>query len=158
MSHCTRRSRFSLLGGVELKNTPVMECWIAAGFTESRRFYEMRIDFNGPPEPAEVPDGLVLRRIAPDEERSVFGAMQEAFEDHFGYMKPASLENAFTRWKHYFLDDPDYDPGLQIVAVDADSLTNATRLYEKCGMRQHKVFVQIEKMLRDGEELANVGG
>ncbi len=135
-----------------------MECWIAAGFTESRRFYEMSIDFNGPPKPAEVPDGLVLRQMAPGEERSVFAAMQEAFEDHFGYVKPASLENAFSRWKHHFIDDSDFDPGLQIIAVDADSLTNATRLYEKCDMRQNKAFVQVEKILRNGEELANLGG
>ena len=44
------------------------------------------------------------------------------------------------------------------LGVDATSLTSATRLYEKCGMRQYKVFVQVEKILRDGEELANLGG
>ena len=43
------------------------------------------------------------------------------------------------------------------LGVDASSLTNATRLYEKCGMRQTKVFVEVAKVLRDGEELANLG-
>lgn len=213
-------SRFSLLGGVELKNKPVQAAWQAAGFVESRRFYHMRIDFNAPSPPAIVPEGFELRRMNDGEEWEMFVAMEEAFEDHFGFVKADSLESEFKHWKHHFLDDPDYDPDLQIIAVDsrgqiagmsmnrpkhgpdeemgwvsslavcrahrqkglgeallrrtfelfynkgkkraglgvdAESLTNATRLYEKCGMRQSKVFVQVEKMLRDGEELANLG-
>ena len=47
-------SRFSLLGGVELKNKPVQAAWQAAGFVESRRFYHMRIDFKAPPPPAAI--------------------------------------------------------------------------------------------------------
>ncbi|MEP7188822.1 MAG: GNAT family N-acetyltransferase, partial [Roseiflexaceae bacterium] len=40
------------------------------------------------------------------------------------------------------------------VGVDADSLTGATRLYEKVGMRAIKDFIKFEKELRAGVELA----
>ena len=40
---------------------------------------------------------------------------------------------------------------------DADSITDATRLYTRCGMNQYNVFVEVSKMIRDGEELANLG-
>ena len=43
------------------------------------------------------------------------------------------------------------------LGVDATSLTGATRLYEKAGMRIHYRFDFYEKELRPGEELSNQG-
>jgi GNAT superfamily N-acetyltransferase len=43
------------------------------------------------------------------------------------------------------------------LGVDASSLTNATRLYEKCGMHVHSSTIQMGKVLRDGREVANLG-
>ncbi len=43
------------------------------------------------------------------------------------------------------------------LGVDAESLTNATRLYERCGMRKIRVSLQMERLIRDGYELANIG-
>lgn len=40
------------------------------------------------------------------------------------------------------------------LGVDASSLTGATRLYEKAGMRVFRDFAQFEKVLRDGKELS----
>lgn len=40
------------------------------------------------------------------------------------------------------------------LGVDATSLTGATRLYEKVGMRVYREFIQYEKVLRDGKELS----
>jgi mycothiol synthase len=39
------------------------------------------------------------------------------------------------------------------LGVDADSLTGATRLYEKAGMRQIRNFVDYEKVLRPGRDI-----
>ena len=44
-----------------------------------------------------------------------------------------------------------YKVGLE---VDAKSLTGATQLYEKAGMREHRRFAMCEKELRPGKELA----
>ena len=43
------------------------------------------------------------------------------------------------------------------LGVDADSLTGATRLYEKAGMRMVRTFANFEKRLREGEDLRNRG-
>jgi mycothiol synthase len=213
-------SRFSLLAGVELKSERILESWQAAGYAESRRFCYMQIDFNSPPAPAVEPDGISLRQMQDGEEWEVFLAIEDAFKDHFGYLKPDSPQSEFERWKHRYLVDREFDPGLQVVGVDPDgiiagvsmnrprhgpdndigwvstlgvrrpyrrkglgeallrrsfelfyangkkraglgvdttSLTNATRLCEKCGMIQTIVFVQLQKVLRDGEEFANLG-
>ncbi len=40
------------------------------------------------------------------------------------------------------------------LGVDASSLTGATRLYEKAGMRVFREFIQFEKELRPGQELS----
>jgi mycothiol synthase len=40
------------------------------------------------------------------------------------------------------------------LGVDADSLTGATRLYEKAGMHVYRQYVEYEKELRPGEELS----
>lgn len=42
------------------------------------------------------------------------------------------------------------------LGVDASSLTNATRLYEKCGMYRHRVSIQFGLVLREGVELAKM--
>jgi len=43
------------------------------------------------------------------------------------------------------------------LAVDADSLTGATRLYESVGMRPHTRYAMWEKELRAGEDLTTIG-
>ncbi|MDH5371607.1 MAG: GNAT family N-acetyltransferase, partial [Acidimicrobiia bacterium] len=52
-----------------------------------------------------------------------------------------------------------WDNNIPIVAlgVDADSLTGATRLYEKAGMHVHKTMATFEKRLREGIDLRNRG-
>ena len=49
-----------------------------------------------------------------------------------------------------------YDRGTKTVSlgVDGESLTNAVALYERVGMRIFKTYVEYEKVLRDGIELA----
>jgi mycothiol synthase len=43
------------------------------------------------------------------------------------------------------------------LGVDSESLTNATRLYEKCGMQRFRVYLQMALVIRDGRELAKLG-
>ena len=49
-----------------------------------------------------------------------------------------------------------YDRGTKTVSlgVDGESLTNAVALYERAGMSVFKTYVEYEKVLRDGIELA----
>ncbi len=51
-----------------------------------------------------------------------------------------------------------WDRGTSTVSlgVDGESLTNAVALYERVGMSRHRSFMEYEKMLRDGVELAKM--
>ena len=51
-----------------------------------------------------------------------------------------------------------WDRGTKTVRldVDGDSLTNAVALYERAGMRVFRQYVEYEKLMRDGIELAKV--
>ncbi|HIE55100.1 MAG TPA: GNAT family N-acetyltransferase [Chromatiaceae bacterium] len=39
------------------------------------------------------------------------------------------------------------------LGVDADSLTGATRLYEKAGMTVHRRYLEFSKLLRPGRDI-----
>lgn len=70
----------------------------AAGFTEVRRFWRMRIDFDGPvPEP-EPPRG-VSRSVAATEadRRLLHSILESAFADHFG-----SVPQRYETWLAWF--------------------------------------------------------
>lgn len=214
------QAKINLVAFTSEQDKPIVDAWQAAGFEISRRFYQMRIEFDAPPPPAVVPEGYRLRPIREDEHRDVFEAVLDAFRDHYGFVEPESHDEDFKIWSHYVFDRDDFDPELQVIAedptgsiagislnnpshgalddlgwvatlgvlkphrkrglgeallrrsfeilhakgkpraglgVDATSLTNATALYERCGMHQHRVSVQLSKTLRDGEELANMG-
>ena len=42
------------------------------------------------------------------------------------------------------------------LSVDGQSLTNAVALYERVGMHRHRSYIEYEKLLRDGIELAKM--
>jgi mycothiol synthase len=182
----------------------------SADMTLARLQWRMQIDLDSPPPSPELPEGITIRSINPDEDkRPLLMAIRDAWRDHWGYVE-RPFEEHYTRWLHDWEDD--YDPSLwymamddgQIVGfslckprygddedmgwvgtlgvirshrksgigmallqhsfgelykrgkrkvglgVDAGSLTGATRLYQRAGMR---VMIQIEvyeKELRPG--------
>ncbi len=91
------------------------------GYEEFRHFHEMvRVGLGSIPEVA-MPDGLEVRSVGRDREtmRQVFDADVEAFRDHFGWVD--SSETAFDE----FVNDPDVDPALWVVAFDGDEIAGA---------------------------------
>ena len=160
-----------------------------------RHFWDMLIEFDGPPAKAQWPEGVTVRSIAPGEdELEAYKVVRESFKDHWGFLD-SPFEEAYERWSHHVYDDPRYDPSLRFLAmdgeqivgfsmcwpqsdddprkgwvdalgvlrpwrrkaglgVDAESLTGATRLYEKAGMHIYRQFQLYEKELRPGVELS----
>lgn len=87
-----------------------------AGYREVRWFFDMIR-----PTLADIPDvplpaGLEIRPITPELHRRVWQADMEAFEDHWGGHDD-SVESM-----RRFLDNPDTDPSLWIVAFDGDEI------------------------------------
>lgn len=209
-------ARISLVCNGFANNTAARALFDSMGFRQVRVFYSMRVEFDTAPAEPVWPAGIQVRTMQIDvDDEAVFRATDEAFGDHWGHVE-RPFEDAFAHWKHRKFSDPSFDPTLQFLAmdgdtiagtslcyaagagafdigwidqlgvrrpwrqrglaqalllhtfgefyrrgttkvglgVDADSLTGATRLYEKAGMYVHHSTVTFEKELRPGVELA----
>jgi mycothiol synthase len=92
----------------------------AYGMQEVRRFWRMEIDLGEVPPAPLWPDGIAVRAMRGDDDadrRAVFGAVLEAFRDHWGHID-RPFEEAYARWRHWQKTDPAFDPGLFFVAED----------------------------------------
>jgi GNAT superfamily N-acetyltransferase len=89
-----------------------------AGYEPFRRFASMRRPDLEAIERHRLPDGLSIRAIRRDpvEMRRVFDADVEAFRDHFGWSEGGDEKFA------EFVEDPDVDPELWVVAFDGDEI------------------------------------
>jgi GNAT superfamily N-acetyltransferase len=90
---------------VPVPDRPVEQVLTDLGYTEVRRFYEMAIEFEGPPPPAaSLPDGFTLHVATPDDARAFHAAVDEAFEDHWEHH-----HRPFEEWWALRTGDPEFD-------------------------------------------------
>lgn len=81
--------------GVIQQDEQLAKVVAAHGFTIGTSTHRMRITFDGPVPPPAVPEGVVVRRGAPDEasRRAAHGVLMEAFAD-----QPGTLPRPFEDW------------------------------------------------------------
>jgi mycothiol synthase len=92
----------------------------AKGFREVRRFWLMRLDFDGPPQPPGSIPGIHLRPMAEGEHRAVYRCLVDAFRDHWGGgIQPEES------WLHRQTSTADYDPSLWFVALSDGEVVGA---------------------------------
>jgi ribosomal protein S18 acetylase RimI-like enzyme len=97
----------------EVARTALLE---KAGYQAVRYAFGMvRPDLDDIPD-APMPPGLVVRLVQPDEYRKVWDASQEAFQDHWGYVRQPDEE--YEKW----LESPEFDPTLFKVAWDGEEV------------------------------------
>ena len=86
------------------------------GYTAVRYTWRMGITLAEPPPGPRWPEGVELRPfIKGAQDRIVFEADDEAFQDHWGH-----TPGNFERWKLQKLDREDFDPSLWHIAWDGD--------------------------------------
>ena len=182
----------------------IVGAFAALGFESMRHSYRMEIDLSGErPEPL-WPAGVVVRNVELRQERVVYDAVIEVWQD-----TNDPLDETYEEWAHWHLDADTYDPTLWFLAhegdelagfaicrpdpvdpcagyvamlgvrrpwrrqglgeallvhsfadfrrrgytrgtlgVDASSVTGATRLYERAGMRVYRNTVFLERPVR----------
>jgi mycothiol synthase len=91
----------------EAKPAERMALLNANGFEPVRFGYFMVRDLNEPIEIPDLPDGLVVRPVTPDDDRPIFDALHEAFRDHWGYAPPPDFDSDFDEWRSWPLRNPD---------------------------------------------------
>jgi mycothiol synthase len=111
--------RLSAYGG----NDAAIRLFEALGYGRVRVFWHMRIDLDVPPPPAVLDEGITIRTFDRErDERAVYEALREAFEDHWG-----SEFSSFERWVHDDIDGEGarFDPTLWFVALEGDEIVGA---------------------------------
>jgi mycothiol synthase len=92
----------------------------AQGYREVRRFWLMRLAFEGEAVPPEPPEDVDVRLMADDERTHAYRCLADAFQDHWGTGFPD--ENS---WMHHHRSKTGYDPGLWWVAHDGAGVVGA---------------------------------
>jgi hypothetical protein len=90
------------------------------GYDRVRVFWHMRIDLDEAPPPPVLDERITIRTFDRErDERAVYEALREAFEDHWG-----SGFSSFERWVHDEIEGEGsrYDPTLWFVAVEGDEV------------------------------------
>ncbi len=208
-------ARVIMKQGTTSKDLPRKKALEYYGFELVRHFFRMQIDLDQGPQTPVIPAGLRVEAINMETDlKDAILAMDEAFEDHWGYV-PQPKDELFQQWEHYLENEKDFDPSLWLLAkdgdqiagicrcsgktiedpgmgwvnqlcvqkpwrqrglgmglllsafnefyqrglaraglaVDASSLTHATRLYEKAGMHVTRQYDTYEMEIRPGKEI-----
>ncbi len=92
---------------------------LAEGYVPVRWFHEMVRPNLEDVVSVPLPPGIEIRPVGPEQFRRVFDADVEAFHDHWGAVDGSDA--SFRRW----IEGPDYDPSLFVVAWDGDEVASA---------------------------------
>ena len=94
----------------------------AAGMKHIRHYFRMRIEMSEAPPSPVWPDGITMRLYNPDQDaRTVYEVDEEAFQDHFGFVKE-DPEEGFEKFMHHMAGDDSYDPSLWFLAVAGEEI------------------------------------
>jgi ribosomal protein S18 acetylase RimI-like enzyme len=121
--HRASSAPFTISAGRFLGNDAAASLFASLEFAYARTFWMMRAGLDGVPERAIPPDGVEIRPFDPTrDERGVFGALREAFDDHWGSPFPS-----FDEWRHLLVEGAGagYDPGLWFVALEDGDVVGA---------------------------------
>lgn len=87
------------------------------GYELIRHFWKMGIDLAAEPAEPVWPEGIRLETMAPGQEREVFDASEDAFQDHWGF-----LPNDYDEWRAWMIERESFDPSLWLIARDGDEI------------------------------------
>jgi mycothiol synthase len=113
-------ARVSIHTSAVRQNVAAHELFEARGYTLARHFFRMLAEMapDAPPPTPERPEGISLRPLVMgQDDRAAHRTIDEAFQDHWGYVQGESFEE----WMHWIEDDPNFDPSVCLVAEENGS-------------------------------------
>jgi len=118
-------ARVTVSHGAFFKDDRRKDLLLRHGYELVRHFVRLRIELDGTPEPAEVPEGIAIRPFDPETDlRATVAAVQDAFRDHWGFVE-SDFEEELAQWNHWVREDPDFDPGVWLIAWEGDEVVGA---------------------------------
>ena len=95
-----------------------------------RNFYTMQIDFDGDPQPANLPEGITIRTVENDDDfRAAVHGVYESFRDHWG-MVDEPFDSFLKRWNENVKTDPKFDQSLWFLAMDGDEVAGVSLCWD----------------------------
>jgi len=113
-------ARVVLVGWLKGSSAPEMRWARTLGYEFRRSFLRMRIEMKQPPPAPDWPPGISVRTYRPEDARSVFEVVEEAFSDHWGHV-PSTFEEWRRRTRR-----TDFDPSLWSLAIEADTIVGTS--------------------------------
>lgn len=119
-----------------------------AGYQLERRYYQMRIEMQSPPPSPVLPEGILIRSMIPNrEERAVVQAIDDSFQDHWGFVQEP-FEQHYERLMAYVNARKDYDPSLWFVAMAGDRIAGFSLCYPSTDEDSELAWLQTLGVLR----------
>ena len=116
ISRCPDDVRVAIQCGCDHDQIDTQKLFESMGFQYYRDSWDMEITLSEEPPEVAAPDGFIIRDYRhPDEFSNIVLANEEAFEDHFGYVKKTP-EQHLEQWQHLIDTDPYFDPAVWFVA------------------------------------------
>jgi mycothiol synthase len=114
--------RVTLNSWTSNQNDAAQRSFERSGFKEVRRSWRMEIEMPEAPPAPEWSDQIAVRTFKPEQDdRAVFAAVDEAFQDHWGYMK-----GNYEEWRHWTIERENFEPSLWFLAFDGDEIAGAS--------------------------------
>lgn len=104
------------------KNTAAAELFDRLGLKEVRRYFQMRIDFDGEPESPTWPDGVSVSTFRREDAREFKATLDEAFAEEWGHVNVP-----FDEWIAARVNDPNQDHSLWFIARDGEEFAGVLR-------------------------------
>jgi mycothiol synthase len=106
-----------LMAFTSAEDEPLRRLYEDSGYELIRHSFRMRIELDQDISPAEWPEGLTVRALREGDEGRVYETHVASFTGTWMF-EPEPYEN----WKHWFVDDPSFDPSLWLLAEAGDDL------------------------------------
>ena len=114
--------------GAFTENDAALRLFDRLGFRAARRYYQMSIDFDTPPDPPEWPEGIVLSEFRREDARAFHTALGKAFAEEGGFHALP-----FEEWRRTRFEAPETDISLWFLARDGNEIAGVAR----CDPRKH---------------------
>jgi GNAT superfamily N-acetyltransferase len=127
---CPPELRVSIQTFLYAEAKPLEPLFEKYGFGVIRYSFMMKVDLAEEPAEPQWPAGIELRPFVRERDlEAVYRAYDEAFSDHYGYIK-RPFEVGLKRFSHMLLEDNAHDPDLWFVAWDGDQVAGASLCFK----------------------------
>ncbi|MDQ6662288.1 MAG: GNAT family N-acetyltransferase, partial [Chloroflexota bacterium] len=118
MVEAPEHARITMRSGTISTNQDAKQRLEREGFTLVRSIWKMETEMDEAPPVPIWPEGIAVRTfVRGQDERTVFEADEEAFQDHWGH-----VETPFDAWEHWMIKRKGFEPSLWFLAYDGNEV------------------------------------